>query len=129
MSDRPDCPYCHNPMTLNGTQTSGARIYRCRRGCKTPEGKTPTHTDSDRKQGGQLTGDRKITQAEATARWKERDPEGYKQSRKRSRSKKKMIDLSDRIPTFEEIFAKRKLLREQSLKDKELNMKSANPTR
>jgi hypothetical protein len=49
----PDCPYCHKPMSYNGTKPSGASQYRCRRGCLTPEGKTVTMTDSDRKRGGQ----------------------------------------------------------------------------
>jgi hypothetical protein len=82
MSNRPDCPYCHKPMTYNGTKPSGARQYRCRRGCLTPEGKTVTVTDSDRKRGGQTIGTEPMSQAEYDLRYRLAHPEKYKEVHK-----------------------------------------------
>ena len=75
----PDCPYCHKPMTYNGAKSSGAKQYRCRRGCLTSEGKTVTVTDSDRKRGGQTIGDEPMTQAEYDLRYRLAHPEKYKE--------------------------------------------------
>jgi hypothetical protein len=36
-----------------------------------------------------MIGDRKLTQKESDARWKERDPEGYKESQKRRNKRRK----------------------------------------
>lgn len=80
----PICPVCGKPTTFNGVCPSGARQYRCRR--HTPN---YTCTDSDRPAGGQMLGDRKLTQSEREARWRERDPEGYAAAQKRKRENKK----------------------------------------
>ena len=80
--NNPSCPLCGLPMGKNGINKTGAQQYRCRR-----DGKAIT--DSDRPVGGQIKGDRKLTQKELTERWKLNDPEGYKKSKKKSRSKKK----------------------------------------
>jgi hypothetical protein len=73
----PNNPYhCDRPMRRNGKQKlSGSQQYRCKCGF--------TCTDSDRPVGGQIKGDRKMTQAELTERWKLNDPEGYKKSRRK----------------------------------------------
>lgn len=80
----PICPVCGKPTTSNGVCPSGARQYRCRR-----HSPNYTTTDSDRPAGGQVIGDRKLTQKECNARWKERDPEGYAASQKRRNKKRK----------------------------------------
>jgi hypothetical protein len=80
--NNPDCPYCHKPMCFNCTKPSGARQYRCRRGCLTPEGKIVTLTISDRKRGGQTIGDEPMTQAEYDLRYKLAHPEKYKEVHK-----------------------------------------------
>ena len=78
----PDCPYCHKPMSFNCTKSSGARQYRCRRGCLTPEGKTVTVTDSDRKRGGQTIGDAPMSRAEYDLRYRLAHPEKYREVHK-----------------------------------------------
>jgi len=76
--NNPLCPYCQKPMAFNGQQTSGAYQYRCRRGCKNENGKTPTATLSDRpaKRLGKKS-DKAKSQKQREAEWKERDPVGY----------------------------------------------------
>jgi hypothetical protein len=88
MPHRPDCPYCHRPMSFNGTQISGAEVYRCRRGCLTSEGKTVTKTISNRPAHRPKSGNAK-SQKELTARWKENDPEGYRAAMKRKQDRRK----------------------------------------
>ena len=87
MSNRPDCPYCHNPMSRNGATKAGAQKYKCTRGCKTPDGKAVTITDSDRPAHRPKSGKAK-TQKQLTAAWKERDPVGYAESQKRRNAKR-----------------------------------------
>lgn len=87
--DNPLCPYCHLPTSFNRNLPSGAKQYRCRRGCKNENGKTVTITDSDRP--AFRLGEKsptKLTQKEKEQRWKERDPEGYKAARKRIEQKR-----------------------------------------
>lgn len=79
----PICPVCGKPTTFNGTLPSGARQYRCRR-----HKPNYTFTDSCSPSGGQLLGDRKLTQKEKAARWKERDPIGFKAAQKRYNQKR-----------------------------------------
>lgn len=82
--NNPTCPVCDKPTTFNGVCPSGSRQYRCRR--HSPQ---YTCTDSDRPAGGQMIGDRKLTQKERDARWRQRDPEGYAAAQKRKREKRK----------------------------------------
>jgi len=88
----PLCEYCQKPMTRNGAQKSGARVYRCRRGCKNENGKTPTVTLSDRKRGRPTKGAIAMTQAELDRQYRENNPEKYRETQrnkpKRSRKKK-----------------------------------------
>jgi len=85
----PVCPVCGKLTTLNRICPSGARQYRCRRHIA-----TATTTDSDRPVGRQMLGDRKLTQAERNARWKERDPVGYAANEKRKQEKRKQKKAS-----------------------------------
>ena len=87
MSNRPECPYCHNLMSRSGKQKSGAQKYTCTRGCKTPDGKAVTITDSARPAHRPKSGKAK-SQAELTAAWKERDPIGYAESQRRRNAKR-----------------------------------------
>jgi len=82
----PICTQCGKHTTFNCTLPSGAKQYRCRR--HTPN---YTCTDSDRPEGGQLLGDRKLTQKELTERWKLNDPEGYRAAQKRKQQKRKKL--------------------------------------
>jgi len=79
-------------MSSNGAQKSGARVYRCRRGCKNENGVTPTVTLSDRKRGRPTKGAIAMTQAELDRQYRENNPEKYRETQrnkpKRSRKKK-----------------------------------------
>jgi hypothetical protein len=86
--NNPDCPYCHKPMSFNGKQKSGAEVYRCRRGCKNENGKTPTVTLSDRKRGRPTKGAIAMSQAELDKRYRENNPEKYREIHKKKRAKK-----------------------------------------
>ena len=86
--NNPLCDYCQKPMSSNGTQTSGARVYRCRRGCKNENGKTPTVTISDRKRGRPTKGAIAMTQAELDKQYRENNPEKYREIHKKKRAKK-----------------------------------------
>lgn len=56
-------PYhCDRPMRMSGKASSGAQRYRCKCG--------HTCTDSDRIKGGQLMGDRPLTQVERNRRYR-----------------------------------------------------------
>jgi hypothetical protein len=83
----PNCPYCHLPMARSGQQKSRAQKYKCTRGCRTPEGKAVTITDSDRPPHRPKS-DKAKTQKELTAAWKLRDPIGYAESQKRRNAKR-----------------------------------------
>jgi hypothetical protein len=76
-------------MSSNGTQKSGAEVYRCRRGCKNEKGNTPTVTVSDRKRGRPTKGAIAMTQAELDRQYRENNPEKYRQIHKRKRKKRK----------------------------------------
>ena len=84
----PPCPYCAKPMSSNGAQKSGARVYRCRRGCKNENGKTPTVTLSDRKRGRPTKGAIAMTQPELDKRYRENNPEKYREIHRKKRAKK-----------------------------------------
>lgn len=88
----PLCEYCQKPMTSNGAQKSGARVYRCRRGCKNENGKTPTITMSDRKRGRPTKGAIAMTQAQSDKQYRENNPEKYREIHKRKRERKKVND-------------------------------------
>lgn len=93
--NNPLCPCCTKPMSSNGTQKSGATVYRCRRGCKNSEGKTPTITMSDRKRGRPTKGDHPMTQAELDRRYREAHPEKYREIHKKKRAKKNKEKTDD----------------------------------
>ena len=84
----PPCPCCNKPMSRNGTQKSGATVYRCRRGCKNSDGKTPTLTVSDRKRGRPTKGKFAMTQYEKDKQYRERHPEKYREIHKRKSKEK-----------------------------------------
>ena len=84
--DRPLCDYCQLPMCKNGANPSGAKVYKCHRGCVTDSGGKPTKILSDRPVGRPKL-EKRLTQAEYTARWKERDPDGYRAAMKRKQEK------------------------------------------
>jgi len=75
-------------MSFNHTQKSGARVYRCRRGCKNENGKTPTVTLSDRKRGRPTKGAIAMTQPELDKRYRENNPEKYREIHRKKRAKK-----------------------------------------
>ncbi len=88
-------------MTFNVATSSGTNQYCCRKGCRTPEGKMVTVTDSDRKRGGQLLGDKPLTQAEMDMRYRKANPEKYKEVHKwkpKPKVKEKTDDF-DIVPT------------------------------
>jgi hypothetical protein len=76
-------------MSRNGVTKAkaGAQIYKCTRGCRTPDGKAVIIIDSDRPAHRPKSGKAK-SQAELTAAWKERDPVGYAESQKRRNAKR-----------------------------------------
>jgi hypothetical protein len=82
----PICPYCGKHTTFNKNLPSGAKQYRCRR-----HKPNFTCTNSDRPEGGQLLGDRKLTQKELSDRWKANDPEGYRAAQNRKQEKRKKL--------------------------------------
>ena len=86
--DRPVCDYCQLPMLKNGAKPSGAKVYKCDRGCVTDSGGKPTKILSDRPVGRPKS-DKALSQAEYTARWKERDPDGYYAAVRRKQEKRK----------------------------------------
>ena len=86
--DRPVCDYCQLPMLKNGAKASGAKVYKCHRGCLTDSGGKPTKIISDRPVG-RPKAEEPLTQKEYTARWKERDPDGYHAAMKRKQEKRK----------------------------------------
>lgn len=86
--DRPLCDYCQLPMLKNGANPSGAKVYKCHRGCLTDSGGKPTKIISDRPVGRPKL-EKRLTQKEQTARWKERDPDGYRAAMKRKQEKRK----------------------------------------
>ena len=85
--NRPDCPYCHTPMSRNGATKAGSQKYICTKGCRMPEGKKVTVTDSEHPPHRPKSGKAK-SQAELTAAWKLRDPIGYAESQRRRNAKR-----------------------------------------
>jgi hypothetical protein len=81
----PVCETCGKYTTYNQTLVSGAKEYRCRR-------HKPNYVcyDSDRGKGRPpILGDRPLTDKELRERWKQNDPEGFKESQKRRNKKRK----------------------------------------
>jgi hypothetical protein len=83
----PICETCGAFTTFNQTLPSGAREYRCRR-------HKPNYVcnDSDRPVGRPAIGDRAMTRAEIDKRYRENNPEKYRETQrnkpKKSRKKK-----------------------------------------
>lgn len=87
--NNPLCEYCSKPMSSNGAQKSGATVYRCRRGCKNENGKTPTITMSVRRRGRPTKGAIAMTQAQSDKQYRENNPEKYREIHKKKRKKRK----------------------------------------
>jgi len=83
-------------MSFNHTQKSGARVYRCRRGCKNEDGKTPTVTLSDRKRGRPTKGAIAMTQAEFDKQYRENNPEKYREIHKKKRKNRKEKEQNEK---------------------------------